>query len=79
MGEDAVASFRPSNWGVKNKETKFRRGFRRLPIDDCTQQPTKYTREGLREDRIEREDIEERGGKANPSFWGRSSWEGVEK
>jgi hypothetical protein len=28
---------------------------------------------------IERAVVEERWGKANPSFWGQSSWDGVEK
>jgi hypothetical protein len=35
--------------------------------------------EKLRGDTIERAVVEERWGKANPSFWGQSSWEGGEK
>jgi hypothetical protein len=33
----------------------------------------------LRGDTIERAVVEERWGKANPLFWGQSSWEGGEK
>ena len=36
-------------------------------------------REQLRGDTIERVGVEECWGKANPSFWGQSSWEGGEK
>jgi hypothetical protein len=65
--------------GKKNKYNKINRGIRRPPINDCTQQPTKFTPEQLRGDSIEREVVEERWGMANPSFWGQSSWEGGEK
>jgi hypothetical protein len=41
VGEDAVESFRPSDFGQKNEYTEIRHGFRRPPIVDCTQQPTK--------------------------------------
>ncbi len=37
------------------------------------------TPEKLRGDTIERVVVEERWGKANPSFWGQSSWEEGEK
>jgi|MGYP006148463065 hypothetical protein len=36
-------------------------------------------RKQLRGDTIERADVEERWGKANPLFWGQSSWMGGEK
>ncbi len=41
VGEDAVESFQPSDFEQKNEYTEIRRGFRRPPIVDCTQQPTK--------------------------------------
>jgi hypothetical protein len=65
--------------GGKKKLNKINCGIRRPPINDCTQQPTKFTPEQLRGDTIERAFVEERWGKANPSFCGRSSWEGGEK
>jgi hypothetical protein len=37
IGGDAVESFRPSDFGGKNKYNEIRRGFRRPPIDDCMQ------------------------------------------
>ncbi len=40
IGEDAATSFVPTDFGAKIKITKFVMGMW-LPIDDCTQQPTK--------------------------------------
>jgi hypothetical protein len=44
IGEVAVASFPPSDFGQKKEYCEIRRVFRRPPIVDCTQQPTKLTR-----------------------------------
>ena len=78
IGEDAIESFRPSEFGPKNKYNKIRRGFRQPPIDDCTQQPTKFTLDRWEDDRRGRVTVEERRGSGIRSFWGRSSWEGGE-
>ena len=42
IGEDAAASFVPTDFGAKIKITNFVVGMW-PPIDDCTQQPTKLT------------------------------------
>ncbi len=44
IGEDVVTPSWPSDYGAKNKWNEIRRGFRRLPVNDFTQQPTKLSR-----------------------------------
>ncbi len=41
IGEDAAASFVPTDFGAKIKITNFVVGMW-PPVDNCTQQPTKY-------------------------------------
>ena len=49
IGEDAAASFVPTDFGAKIEITNFVVGMW-PPIDDCTQQPTKLTRARWAED-----------------------------
>ena len=76
IGEDAIKSFWPSDLGQRNKKSEIRRGFRRPPIDNCTQQPTKFTRDRWGRDRRGRATIGERRGGGILSLRGRSRWEG---
>ena len=75
IGEDAMKSFWPSDLGQKNKKSEIRRGFRRPPIDNFTQQPTKSTRDRWGKNRRGRATVGERRGGGILSLRGRSSWE----
>ena len=74
IGEDAIKSFWPSDLGQKKSE--ICRGIRRPPIDNCTQQPTKFTRDRWGRDRRGRATVGERRGGGILSLWGRLRWEG---
>ena len=78
IGEDAIKSFWPSDLGQRNKKSEIRRGFRRPPIDNCTQQPTKFTQDRWGRDRKGRAAVGERRGGGILSLRGRSMWEGGE-
>ena len=64
IGEDSMKSFWPLDLGQKNKKSEIHRGFRRPPIDNFTQQPTKSTRDRWGKNRRGRATVGERRGGA---------------
>ena len=75
IGEDAAASFVPTDFGAKIEITNFVVGMW-PPIDDCTQQPTKFTLDRWGGDRRGRATIGERRGVVFYRSGGGRGWRG---